>query len=403
MNDYISPGHHILLLDKKGNIAVRTRHHSGAEVEEALLAADPQEQILCIGKHKLAQVRRIDQDGTIIILAQYLDHMEEILESQLISRGITAAATAFVIIFLIYLVLNYWVIKPVTNLVTAAREWADRNFAARSTPTGPSDLHLLAEEFNSMAAQLERHEHNLTAELEQANQIQAKLLPTTQPNVPGLVVATEYRPAAHVAGDLYDIFKLPDGKTAIVIMDVCGHSISAALLTGVVKMSLHRRLAENDDLCVSMKLVNKDLLDCMPVGQFVTACVGIWDQKGRTWTYCGAGYHAGELLSHGKIKSLAATAPLLGVLTDDVAWKTEKISLSVGDRVFLYTDGVIEAGTPDNRLKISGLQKTLNSLADSSITEQVKSTMSQVIQHDAGIVKDDATIVAFEVLGHHSS
>ncbi|HEW79585.1 MAG TPA: HAMP domain-containing protein [Phycisphaerales bacterium] len=402
MNEYISPGHHILVLNNKGEILASTRYHSGIEVEQTLLSADPQEQILRIGEHRLAQVRLKDKDGTTIILAQYLDQMEAILQAQLISRGLTTGATAIAIILLIYLVINIWVIKPVTNLATAAKEWATRNFSARSIPIGPAEFRLLADEFNYMAEQLETYERNRTAELEQARKIQTNLLPTSQPAITGLSIATKYRPADHVAGDLYDMFNLTDSRTAIVILDVCGHGISAALLTGVVKMSLHRRLAEKNDLSEAMQLVNTDLLDCIPEGQFVTACVGIWNHIDQSWSYCAAGHPGGVLLTRNQAQTLASTAPLLGVF-HKTTWPINTISLSAGDRVFLYTDGVIEAGAAEDKAETYDLEKTLLSCVDLSLTGQVATVMAETTQRSSGKIKDDATIVALEVLPYHTS
>lgn len=151
MNEFVSPGHHILILDETGAVRVSAQHHSGAEVAHALLSANPDDQIICAGKHRLAQVRLKDEDGTTIVLAQYLDHMERILRSQLISRGLATAVTAIILIFLIYLVINSWVIKPVTNLADAAKQWAKRNFSIRPAPIGSAEFRLLSEEFNSMA------------------------------------------------------------------------------------------------------------------------------------------------------------------------------------------------------------------------------------------------------------
>jgi len=124
MNEFISPGHHILILDVKGAVMVSAQHHSGVEVVDSLISANPDDQIICMGKHRLAQVRLKDEDGTTIILAQYLDHMEQILRSQLISRSLVITATATILIFLIYLIIKSWVIKPVNNLLTAAKQWA---------------------------------------------------------------------------------------------------------------------------------------------------------------------------------------------------------------------------------------------------------------------------------------
>jgi serine phosphatase RsbU (regulator of sigma subunit) len=351
---------------------------------------------LAIGEHRLAQVR-LKEDGITIIIAQYLDHMERILRAQVVSRSVMAGITALAIILLLYLVIRIWVIRPVNNLAGAAREWAGRNFSVRSIPMGPADFRLLADEFNSMSKALERHERNRIAELEQARQIQSNLLPAKQPTVSGLHIATEYRPAQHVAGDLYDIFNLSNGRTCIAVLDVCGHGISAALLTGVVKMSLHRRLAEKDDLECAMKLVNDDLLACTPEGQFATACVGIWNQKDQSWTYCAAGHPGGLLLTRNNTESLESTAPLLGVLTG-TDWPINVVRLSPGHRVFLYTDGVVEAGSTEGELEDYNLEKVLNDSSDLSLSEQVATIMAGTIRRSGGSIKDDATIVAFEVL-----
>jgi HAMP domain-containing protein len=398
MNEHISPGHHVLVLNRTGTITVRTRHHSGAEVEEVLLSGDPNSQVMSVGSHKLAQVRISDEDGSIIIVAQYLDHMEKILRSQLISRGFTTLATTAAVILMIYFVLKMWVIKPVNNLAITAKEWARRNFSARSSPMGPADFRFLANEFNSMSEQLEAHEQNHLSELEEAKRIQEKLLPTTEPSISGLYITSEYRPAEHVAGDLYDIFQLSENKTCIGIFDVCGHGISAALLTGVVKMSLHRRLAEEKELSKAISLLNADISACVPEGHFVTACVGLWDQEDKSWTYCAAGHPGGLLLRQNHhTKPLESTAPLLGVF-EGQNWPINAVKLSPGDRIFLYTDGVVESGLAEGQAEYYDLAKILSCCLDMSLREQVSIIMEGITERSGSGLKDDATMVAFEVI-----
>ncbi|MHC4192580.1 MAG: PP2C family protein-serine/threonine phosphatase [Planctomycetota bacterium] len=397
MNEYISPGHHILVLDETGAVSIRARHHSGVDVERALLSAAPYESVISLGKHRLAQVRLEDDDGATFVLAQYLDHMEGILRTQLLSRGLFAGITAAAIILVSYLFINVWVIKPVASLATAARKWANRNFSARAVPFGPADFRFLASEFNVMSEQLENHERNRIAELEQARHIQTNLLPTSTPIVAGLALASEYMPAEHVAGDLYDIVELSYDRTAFVVLDVCGHGISAALLTGVVKMSLHRRLAEEHNLSRAMELVNSDLLSCVPEGRFVTVCVGVWNSSEGSWTYCAAGHPGGVLVSMGKARPLESTASLLGVLPD-ADWPTNTVSLSPGDRLFLYSDGVVEAGAAGGESEDFGLERVLLKGMDLGLTEQVATVTAEVARRAAGKNRDDATILAFEVL-----
>jgi len=397
MNRHISPGHHVLVLDEAGEVIVSTRHHSGSEVERALLSAGGEEKILSVAGHDVAQVRLKDDDGATIILAQYLDHMQGILRDQMASRALTAGAAAVAVMIVISLMINLWVLRPFSRLATAAKAWSARTFSARCPPTGPRDLRGLAGEFNSMAEELERHEKSRIEELERARQIQANLLPPSVPSVPGLSITVDYRPAGHVGGDLYDIFDLPDGRTAVAVLDVAGHGISAALLTGVVKMSLHRRLAEREDLPEAMELVNADLNACISGGQFVTTCVGVWNPRERTWTYCAAGHPGGMAVIAQQVRSLPATGVLLGVLAEG-RWSSKLIKLSDGDQLFLYTDGIVEAGAPHDKLDESGLERILASCGNATAAERVARVTAEVDKRTAGRARDDATIVALEVL-----
>ncbi len=400
MNEYISPGHHILVLGGRGEILASTRHHSGPAVEKILLAADGKRTVLKAPGHKLAQVRLKDDDGATIIVAQYLDHVEGILRQQLVSRTATAAATAVAIIVLVFLAIHFWSIRPMERLAEIAGEWSTRAFSARAHLTGPSEIRLLSSKFNAMAEELERHEHRRIAELERARRIQANLLPTSLPSLPGLIVATEYHPVGHVAGDLYDIFALPDNGTAFVVLDVAGHGISAALLTGVVKMSLHRRLAEQADPGKAISLVNGDLLACISGGEFVTACVGIWRPKDSTWTYCGAGHPGGLLAAGEEVQYLPPTGPLLGVLPE-AEWLSETIQLHPTNRIFLYSDGATEAGMPSNKLGQAGLERITRRSSDKSLADQVAFIMNEVSIRSSGEPEDDVTVIAIEFSPGH--
>ena len=400
MNEHISPGHHVLVLDKLGGILASTRHHSGEAVENVLLTASGDQTILEVPGHKLAQARVGDDDGATIILAQYLDHIEGILRRQLLSKAVGAAATGAAIIALVFLAIHYWTIRPIEQLAEVAGKWSARIFSARAETSGASELKLLANRFNTMAQELESYEHSRTMELERARQIQTNLLPRSMPSLEGLSVAAEYRPVEHVAGDLYDIFELAKGRTAFVILDVAGHGLTAALLTGVVKMSFHRRLAEQDDPAEAIALVNEDLLRCVTDGQFVTACVGVWQPDDRTWTYCGAGHPGGLVLSGDQVNHLPSTGPLLGVMAD-AQWSSRTIQLHEGSGLFLFTDGVVDAGAPDDRLGETGLIALLERVQSLPLADQVKRVMEDTYQRDHGSPADDRTIIALKVCKQH--
>ena len=397
MDEHVSPGHQILVFDSHGSILVNARHGSGPEVTRVLTSTDKPRSIFTVGDHHLAQIRSKTADGYTIVVAQYMDPVENELNGEVVSRMINVAVIGLVLMLLIFLLLNRMVLRPVTALAAAAKAWSARNFAARSKVTGSAELRALGAELNSMAVELEHVERTREAELVRARAIQASLLPRTIPAVPGLSIAALYRPAEFVAGDLYDVFVLPSGNTAILVLDVSGHGISAALLTGVVKMSIQHWLAETEDPAEGIRRVNRDLLMCTTQGQFVTMCVGIWNHTDRTWTYCAAGHDAGVLIADGRLTSLPGTGALLGVL-EDFSWTSTTVKLSVGERAILFTDGVIEAGAPSQPLGSSGMAEVLQASMTASLRDMVSRLVDEANRRCEARACDDMTILGFEVL-----
>lgn len=395
MDDRISPGHHILVLNPDGSVFAASQRHSGRQVERALQETTRRRAVEEIDGHRLAYVRSYDQDGHTFVLAQYLDRVEAALHERLRRRAVSLGLIALTIALFVYLAVACWVIGPLESLVHAARRWTVRDFAARASSSGPSDIRVVSREFNSMADELEMHERRREEELEEAREIQANLLGKFSPEIGGLKLAVEYRPATHVAGDLYDAFALADGRIALVILDVSGHGINAAMLTGLAKISLRRCLTACSDLSEAMRHVNSDVYACTSDSYFVTACVGIWNPDDGRWTYCGAGHPGGILIREGNIEELPATAPLLGVLPDG-QWETASVSLSPQDRVFLYTDGIVETRIAGEFFGLDGLGAVLQRTCHRSLAEQVEAVMNAVRRSEEDRPSDDATVFAFE-------
>lgn len=181
MNESISPGHHILILGPEGRILASSHYHSGREMESALRSSDSSNQVIHVGGHEAVQSRLQDSDGSVIVVAQYLDHMKQVLRGQLLNRTVTAAVAAGVLIFLVVFAMNRWVLVPLAGLKAAAGAWSMRDFVARAKPSGPRDLRDLTVEFNGMAAELERHEREHLAEMDKSAGRAATSRPTMSP------------------------------------------------------------------------------------------------------------------------------------------------------------------------------------------------------------------------------
>lgn len=391
----ISPGHHILVLDPGGHILAQSQQSRDQSLERFLLDMRGDRTVATLNGHRVAGVRLISPEGYTYLLAQYLDHEEAALRMQLLRRLFSVLLLTLAIILFVYLAVSWWVLRPLDTLTNSARQWSARNFSLRATESGPHDMHFVAREFNSMAEQLESHEHERLTELERARRIQANLLPKPELRARGLTIAAAYRPAEHAAGDLYDVFELSDERTAIVVLDVSGHGVSSAMLTGVLKVALHWRLTEHMDLATAMREVNRDLLVCTSDEHFATACVGIWEPAYGRWTYCAAGHPGGVFLRNGKPVELPSTGFLLGALPVG-EWSVESITLSPGDRVFLYTDGVVEAEVHGQPFGFDGLAAVLRRTAHERLHEQTQAVIRAVTPINGDRLRDDMTLFAFQ-------
>lgn len=183
----------------------------------------------------------------------------------------------------------------------------------------------------------------LTSELDTARQIQASILPQAMPEVAGLDVAARCIPMTAVGGDFFD-FQIVDGRRlGILVADVSGHGVPAALIASMVKIALASQAEQAADPAAVLAGMNRILRGKMKRA-FVTAAYVFLDAEGRTLRYASAGHpplllrRAGE----GSVEEVRQEAPPLGALPR-AAYRNSELSLAPGDRILLYTDGVTEA------------------------------------------------------------
>jgi sigma-B regulation protein RsbU (phosphoserine phosphatase) len=182
----------------------------------------------------------------------------------------------------------------------------------------------------------------LNKELAIARGIQAGLLPEKSFSVAGLTAASRYVPATSVAGDFYD-FLPKDGGLGVLIADVSGHGVPAALSASMVKVAIRAQRDWADKPAQVLTGLNSILCGNLQ-GQFVTAGYLYLDPRRGALTYAGAGHppllvwRAGEA----KVESMEENGLMLGIFPEG-AYKSLTATLNSGDRFILYTDGIPEA------------------------------------------------------------
>jgi sigma-B regulation protein RsbU (phosphoserine phosphatase) len=194
----------------------------------------------------------------------------------------------------------------------------------------------------------ERRVAAIGRELETARRIQTSILPKSVPCVAGLAIATHYESMSEVAGDLYDFVVTRTGHLGILVADVSGHGVPAALVASMVKIALAVQEGEVADPGSVLSRMNRALCGRFELA-YVTATFALIDPVARTVTYASAGHPPPLLVRAGPatVESLDERGMVLGFMPDATYQSAVVRDLGAGDRMVLYTDGITEASRPD--------------------------------------------------------
>lgn len=191
---------------------------------------------------------------------------------------------------------------------------------------------------------LTQQNDKLNEDLEAARGVQMALMPEKLPTHEAYTLGSSYKPADTLGGDFYDVVDLNKGsKVGLLIADVCGHGVSAALVTAMAKISFKNACVTQKDPAAVLKAMNHELNGSMRDG-FVTLFYGVYDIETGVFSYSSGG-HPPLLLQRrqgNKIEMLNGKSTFIGIF-EQVEFHTDTVQLEKGDRIFFYTDGLYES------------------------------------------------------------
>ncbi|MFT4513801.1 MAG: sigma-B regulation protein RsbU (phosphoserine phosphatase) [Planctomycetota bacterium] len=241
----------------------------------------------------------------------------------------------------------------------------------------------------------------LQKDVEIARRIQQHLLPTVPRDWGGFEIGIRYEAAEQASGDTYDCVEMPGGRYAIMIGDVTGHGIGAALLTHAVQAALRSYLELIDDAATVITKVNQRLVDSVETGNFMSLLLIILDPKKGTLEYVNAGHPGLVVCQKDGIQVLEKTGMVLGVVGDQVYEASPTVKLEPGDVLFLHTDGVDEAMSPDRAVfgierlqELVGEQRRTDASADDILAEVERQIRGHV---GSDLLEDDFTMIAVKL------
>ncbi|MEJ7709632.1 MAG: GAF domain-containing SpoIIE family protein phosphatase [Pyrinomonadaceae bacterium] len=232
-----------------------------------------------------------------------------------------------------------------------------------------------------------------------ARDVQLSLLPTAAPAIDGLDIAGINVPSQGIGGDYFDFLQVADGHFGVIVADVVGKGVPAALIMASFRAFLRSEIRNNYAIKTIFAKVNNLLKETLRDNQFVSAFYGVLDLKRHRLTYSNAGHPAPLLIRRNvRPKSLTSGGPVLGIL-EGVNYKEKFIDLLPGDLVLLYTDGLSEAQNDSGEMfgseRIEQILRDQGHLSAQALCGALYAEAASF--SGAHLPEDDTTIVVIKV------
>lgn len=291
------------------------------------------------------------------------------VKSLILNKVLLATCIGIVVAIFVSIASSLYLVRPLRDVVQDMHIVAEGNLNHQAAVITGDEIGLVAQQFNEMTHSLrearkrEQARQAIENELAIATEIQTKLLPDRLPQIPGIDLFSYYESAKEVGGDYYDFLVIDKTHLGIIVADVSGKGIPGAMVMTMVRSLL--RLASHREIspAETLKKVNRILARDIRSGMFVTALYGVLDVQTRKLTVSSAGHNpmiycrAADNTCH-KVNPSGMALGFDKGRTFDETIREQTITLSRGDTLIVYTDGVIEAMNEDNE------EFTLESLID---------------------------------------
>ncbi len=341
------------------------------------------------------------------------------MNQKLYSVAVFALLFSVALFFVISLMLRQIVVEPVRELTEVVSSFSEDNLTVRSRYKSDDEIGILSTKYNTMldtiqdyTESLEEKVKNRTKELAEANEvlrrqkaemdrnlrmaqkIQLNLVPneTTYPKREELNFSSIYSAMDAIGGDIFDIIRTGRNSFGLLMADVSGHGIPAALVTTMVKVSFNTHAqsfgVKPSEVCFR---VNQDISRLLgnDYSHYLTAFFGIIDLEKNTFAWTNCGHHPAILLRGDQVIRLGNPGPFIGFI-ESPQFQDEMIELEKGDRIILFTDGIVEARNEkgemfDNKRLLSlcvELRKETPSLFVKHLLDDLKRFCGNEVQDD---------------------
>jgi serine phosphatase RsbU (regulator of sigma subunit) len=295
--------------------------------------------------------------------------------------------------------------RNLSSLSAGVDRLAEGNLDARVPVRSKDEIGRLSAAFNDMAGQLHDNQQKLLErerlrrELEMCRRIQEELLPGRSGRLPFAEVRALSIPARELGGDFFNYFALEDGSAALLMGDVSGKGVPAALLMANLQATLRARLPLESNLSRLAEALDRELEASTQPESYLTLFVCVIESGGRRMRYVNAGHNTQYLYrKDGGVEQLSSTGRPLGLYAGG-AYVARSLELRDGDWLCLFTDGLVEAENGEGEWFGEQRLEALFEQASGGTPDELVTRIEQAIRAHRGQAEasDDATMLVLRV------
>jgi serine phosphatase RsbU (regulator of sigma subunit) len=374
--------------------------HQDAGVQEALTSGSSRREGYrspVDGEWCLASYVRHQHTGWVVGSTCPIEFAMAPVRTALIFDAVQIAAAFAVSLGLLYF-LGARISRPIERLAATATAFGRGERTVWFTDNRADEVGVLGRAFNTMAAQVQER---LDREHAIASTLQTAFLPQQFPASPGYSIGATYHaalPGTEVGGDFYDMFRLPNGEIGLLLGDVAGKGLTAAIYATMARYMTRAFASETSSPADAFNRLNRALCDAIEDDSvFVTAFYAILNPASRIVSYCNAG-HWPALLARQKGTEVVGGHGLALGISARTLYDEGHFRLNDGDQVLLFTDGLVETGGEDPMDHLVAVQSTLERRRGEPPQQLVDRLHREAIGRSGGL-RDDVALLALRCDG----
>ena len=349
MEDTHSPGHHIVVRLGDQLLQAHSHHQESDEILQSIesAAADPGRLGRFEGRDLIVGNSR--DDNLSVYVSEFIDDVHAQVVRDSLRRLGGSLLLGIIAAIIVNIVLLRIVTRPLNRLIGIVEQVGNGNFGQQVNGFRSRELCYLSRAINRMSRSLEVSDQQQRVKMDKARRIQQNLLPE-DPKLACANFAVRYLPADDVAGDFYDVRSLVNGSWIVIMADVAGHGIPAAMSATLLKAHFAEACERSSDILKIAGHINRRFTELTLSEDFATAVLICFEPDSQTLQIVNAGHDAVLYRSqNGALRECRSSGLLFGV--DETAdWSVETLETSFGDRLLIYTDGVTETFNADRTM-----------------------------------------------------